>query len=303
MKKLKSLLSALLLLISTFAFSQNYIVLKNTSRINIDSILEIIPPVVKYVTLGNQHELEISSILTIRQGNFDITFDADGQPVYTELPKPVVVVKDTAQAVPSDGPGPEEKTPHKVEPPKERRSSTFWEDRPPGVNLLFFPLSLIEPDAGIRLGLSTALTENSTVQADIDFLYRGLEDFGTATNDGIFWGLAGRLEYKNFFDANKNDFHTYVAPQLMVKYKSWTSIDSPSLIFKSTNTILSANLKLGVIVDLGDHFFIDLYTGAGVRYKISSELQAQLPLTITNTQGLPNFLLGVALGIKLGGEN
>ncbi len=287
------------------AFSQNYIFLTNGGRIVIDSIHQPGSDAVTYYTIGNRHEIKINQLNYIRLGDTLLTFDKNNKPIYRNDKIPAVVAapgkpaekpvekpaenKIVKPAEPVKVPAPAPRVIKAPEPVVTSMGDSSYNK--PDVNLVFFPMTLIEPDMALRVGAEFQLTSGTSIQADVAYIFGNWDNMLNSNNVGT--GMALRLEYRNY--SIKNNNHSfYVAPQGMFKFKN---VDDNNLSFNnpSIKYIGAANLKFGFVTSTTSPFYIDLYSGFGLRYETSSGIFSGL----TGNRILPNLLFGFNAGIRL----
>jgi hypothetical protein len=292
---MKRIIICLFLFIGTQqAWSQNYIFLLNQSRIVIDGIKKIDAESVTYTSLGNPHELKIRQINYIRLGDTLLTFDKQNRPVYYHDKIPAEVTE--PEKVNNDKP---------ADPPAEKKTTVIKNEEAPlkpvydslytkrDVNIVFFPLALVEPDMALRAGAEFQLGANSSLQTDVAFIYRSWETL-FEDHDDAARGMAVRLEYRHYSLPGKSKSRFYMGPQGMFKFKR---VPDFNWLFNNIETkyIGGLNFKFGFVSNTESTFYLDVYSGFGLRFENGGTL------LVNSSSGhvYPNALLGFNAGIRL----
>ncbi|MCX6352161.1 MAG: hypothetical protein NTX03_09900 [Bacteroidetes bacterium] len=174
----------------------------------------------------------------------------------------------------------------------------------PHNSISFYPLTLLEPEMGIRLSFEKPITKNLYLQPGVNFIVIGLP---------YYKGFVGRIDLKNYYLINEKA-RNYVAAELMYKftYKTFRGPIRPYSVYSTEEhfNVISANFKWGVQIKTMDRNSVEIFTGIGLRYyyveyKMSdgTTMYMENPIAengIKYKNFTPNFVLGGCFNFHFG---
>ncbi|MCX6352500.1 MAG: hypothetical protein NTX03_11665 [Bacteroidetes bacterium] len=277
----------------------NYISLKKGNDVKIDSIFAIHETTIEYVANGSVHDMDIAKIDYIRNKGKEISFDAKGKAIIVDLSPDKRTIERKSE--------PKDTTTEIVEKPKVvYPTSEYYK-----MNVGFYPLTLLEPDRGLRFGLEIPFDEHLSLVPDINYIFAGYQGLTFDISQAISseTGFSTHLDLR-YYVYNSKRARFYLAPNAM--YKDVKINYEPSVssgFFPSVNnvskkvTVYSFNVKTGFMINLDSRFTADIYAGVGLRNKkevlTRSDGTTAIPSS-SNAGVLPNVLCGIAIGYRFG---
>lgn len=143
--------------------------------------------------------------------------------------------------------------------------------RAPHVLLKWSPLTFLEFDAGLQLGVEYALGQRTSLQHEAAHLFYMMHEDETFGKIYPLQGFALKTELRRYLGSNATRMSGfYLAPQVQYKHTRWDKdyikkSDGARVPVEFWKHIVKTNLRLGYQLITPKGFVLDVYGGAGIR--------------------------------------